>query len=83
MSVYIRKAFPQLHTHMFSPTVIPSASLDINTVKMQASFDDIAIAAAWFATNRVSHLLGQKMLEFEAAPSVFKLPPIIWCALRG
>lgn len=37
----------------------------------------------WFFTNRKTHELGAKLARFETGPSVFKLPSVIWSAVRG
>ena len=37
----------------------------------------------WFVTNKKSHEIARKITHFEAYPSVFKLPSIIWSAMRG
>jgi acyl-CoA reductase-like NAD-dependent aldehyde dehydrogenase len=38
---------------------------------------------AWFAHNAMTHVIGRKLVDFEAAPSLLKLPGIIKAALRG
>ena len=38
---------------------------------------------AWFYDNAVCHLLGERMSEFEAAPTMWKIPGIAMTALRG
>jgi acyl-CoA reductase-like NAD-dependent aldehyde dehydrogenase len=38
---------------------------------------------AWFYDNRNTHVLGQKLLAFERAPSWFKVPGIAMAALQG
>lgn len=38
---------------------------------------------AWFATHKTGDKMGRKITDFEAAPSVVKLPGIFWHALRG
>jgi aldehyde dehydrogenase (NAD(P)+) len=38
---------------------------------------------AWFYDNAVCHLLGERMSEFEAAPTMWKVPGIAMAALRG
>ncbi|HEX4962968.1 MAG TPA: aldehyde dehydrogenase family protein [Thermoanaerobaculia bacterium] len=37
----------------------------------------------WFATHKTAHLLAPKLSQFEAAPSLGKLPGILGLALRG
>jgi hypothetical protein len=37
----------------------------------------------WFATHKMAHRITPKLYEFEAAPSVGKLPAILGLALRG
>ena len=37
----------------------------------------------WFATNKMTHRITPKLYEFEAAPSIGKLPGILGLALRG
>jgi acyl-CoA reductase-like NAD-dependent aldehyde dehydrogenase len=37
----------------------------------------------WFVTHKQAHVLGEKLADFEAAPSVGKLPGILWAAMRG
>jgi Aldehyde dehydrogenase family len=37
----------------------------------------------WFSTHRTAHLLTPKLVRFEAAPSVGKLPGILALAMRG
>ena len=37
----------------------------------------------WFATNRRAHIIGEKMVDLERAPSFLKLPGIVLDALRG
>ena len=37
----------------------------------------------WFATHRTAHLLAPKLSQFEAAPSLGKLPGILALAMRG
>lgn len=37
----------------------------------------------WFATHRTAHLLAPKLSQFEAAPSLAKLPGILALAMRG
>jgi aldehyde dehydrogenase (NAD(P)+) len=37
----------------------------------------------WFARHRTGHRLGPKLVRMEAAPSAWKLPGLIWNALRG
>jgi acyl-CoA reductase-like NAD-dependent aldehyde dehydrogenase len=37
----------------------------------------------WFVTNRKANGIGERMTRFEAAPSVAKLPGILWAALSG
>ncbi len=37
----------------------------------------------WFVTHKTSHYLGKKLTDFEASPSVFKLPGIFMEALLG
>ena len=38
---------------------------------------------AWFVTHRTTDGVGRKMAAFEAAPSVLKLPSLLFSALRG
>ncbi len=38
---------------------------------------------AWFATHKTCLAMGKKITDFEAAPSITKLPGIFWQALRG
>ncbi len=38
---------------------------------------------AWFANNRMTHVIGRKLVDFEASPSWLKLPGLIAAALRG
>jgi len=38
---------------------------------------------AWFVDNRNAHVIGERMTRFEAAPSVARLPGLLWAALRG
>jgi hypothetical protein len=37
----------------------------------------------WFATHRTAHRITPKLVQFEAAPSVTKLPGILGLALKG
>jgi Aldehyde dehydrogenase family len=37
----------------------------------------------WFATHKTAHLLAPKLSQFEAAPSLAKLPGILGLAMRG
>ncbi len=37
----------------------------------------------WFATNRQAHKLGQKLTKFEASPSPWQIPGLLWLAIRG
>ncbi len=37
----------------------------------------------WFVTHRTTHELGPRMARFEAAPSLRKLPGVLWAAIRG
>lgn len=37
----------------------------------------------WFASHRRSHLVGKRLTDFEAAPSLLKMPGIFVAALRG
>ena len=37
----------------------------------------------WFVTNKASHEVAERMTKFEAAPSLAKLPGVVWAALRG
>jgi hypothetical protein len=37
----------------------------------------------WFVTNRMSHEIGRRMTDFEAAPSLGKLPGVMLAALRA
>jgi acyl-CoA reductase-like NAD-dependent aldehyde dehydrogenase len=37
----------------------------------------------WFVTNRRAHAIGERMTRFEAAPSPWQLPGLLWEALRG
>ncbi|HYO15564.1 MAG TPA: aldehyde dehydrogenase family protein [Thermoanaerobaculia bacterium] len=37
----------------------------------------------WFSTHRTAHLLTPKLVHFEAAPSIAKLPGILGLAVRG
>ena len=37
----------------------------------------------WFATHKTAHLLAPKLSQFEAAPSLAKLPGILALAMRG
>lgn len=37
----------------------------------------------WFTTHRTGHELGPKLINFEASPSPWQLPSILWSALRG
>jgi hypothetical protein len=37
----------------------------------------------WYVTHRRTHLLGPKLVRMEQQPSWFKLPGIVWHALRG
>lgn len=37
----------------------------------------------WFATHKTVHLMTQKLIRFEAAPSMAKLPKILSLAMRG
>jgi hypothetical protein len=37
----------------------------------------------WFPRHRTAHKLGPRLVRMEAAPSVWKLPGLIWNALRG
>ena len=37
----------------------------------------------WFCTHKTVHKLAPKITRFEAKPSIWKLPSIIWSALRG
>jgi aldehyde dehydrogenase (NAD(P)+) len=38
---------------------------------------------AWFTDNAVSHVIGRKLVAFEADPSAFKVPGIALTALKG
>jgi acyl-CoA reductase-like NAD-dependent aldehyde dehydrogenase len=38
---------------------------------------------AWFTNNRMTHVIGRKLVDFEASPSPLKLPGIVLAALRG
>ena len=38
---------------------------------------------AWFFDNKMMRVLGEKMVDFQAAPSAFKLPGLAITALRG
>jgi len=37
----------------------------------------------WFPSNRMALELGKKLTDFEAEPSMLKVPKIVWTALRG
>jgi len=37
----------------------------------------------WFVTNRQAQAIGERMTRFEAAPTVAKLPGVVWAAIRG
>lgn len=37
----------------------------------------------WFADHRTLHVLGRLATFFEADPSIVKLPPLVWAALRA
>ena len=37
----------------------------------------------WFATHKTAHQLGERMLHFEASPSLLKLPGVVLTAMRG
>jgi aldehyde dehydrogenase (NAD(P)+) len=37
----------------------------------------------WFQGHKTGNVVGKKLIAFEAAPSFFKLPGIIWNAIRG
>ena len=37
----------------------------------------------WFVTNRNANGVGERMTRFEAAPSLAKLPGVLWAALSG
>lgn len=38
---------------------------------------------SWFITNRMAHIIGQRVTYFEADPSVWRLPSIVLAALLG
>jgi hypothetical protein len=37
----------------------------------------------WFVTHRRTHELARKLVDFEASPSPWKIPSVVWSALRG
>jgi acyl-CoA reductase-like NAD-dependent aldehyde dehydrogenase len=37
----------------------------------------------WFPNHKTAHHVGRRLVRFEAAPSVWKLPGMIWNAMRG
>jgi acyl-CoA reductase-like NAD-dependent aldehyde dehydrogenase len=37
----------------------------------------------WFVTHRTGQALGEELARFEASPSIFRLPGVVWQALRG
>jgi aldehyde dehydrogenase (NAD(P)+) len=37
----------------------------------------------WFPNHKTAHKLGRRLVQLEAAPSFFKLPGLVWNALKG
>ncbi len=37
----------------------------------------------WFHGHKKAHEIGPKLARFEADPGLFKLPGVIWSAIRG
>jgi hypothetical protein len=38
---------------------------------------------AWFVTHKTTNEIGPKMVDFESAPSFFKIPNLLFSAIRG
>jgi hypothetical protein len=43
----------------------------------------IAPTPPWFFTHKKAHEIGPKLARFEAEPSAFRLPSVVWSAIRG
>jgi hypothetical protein len=49
---------------------------------IQGRFTD-KLTPLWFVTHRTAHEVGRKLTSFETSPSLWRLPGLIWSAVRG